>query len=69
MAVAEQQQDRPAYGSLVDVCKAHDIARTTAFSLAARGLLDTFQIGTRRYVYLESVRTLPERLKAQVGGE
>jgi hypothetical protein len=66
--VAEQQQIGPAYGSLVEVCKAHNIGRTTAFSLAARGLLETFQLGTRRYVYLESVRTLPERLKAQAGG-
>ena len=64
-----EQQIGPTYGPLVEVCKAHGIGRTTAFSLAARGLLETFQLGTRRLVYLESVRTLPERLKAQGGGE
>lgn len=53
----------PAYGSLVEVCAAHSISRTVAFELSDKGLLDTFKIGTRRYVYLESVRTLPQRLQ------
>lgn len=35
------------------------------------GKLETFTIGTRRYVVLESLRTLPERLAANdpAGGE
>lgn len=52
----------PAYGPLVEVCQAHGISRTVAFELSDKGLLDTFKIGARRYVYLESVRTLPQRL-------
>lgn len=50
------------YGLLVDVCKAHGISRTNAFKYASQGLLETFMLGNRRYVYVESVQTLPERL-------
>ena len=52
-----------AYGTLVEVCAAHGISRTVAFELSDKKLLDTFKIGVRRYVYLESVRTLPQRLQ------
>ena len=52
----------PAYRLLVPACLDHDIARTTAFELVRSGKLDTFTIGARRYVYMESLRTLPERL-------
>ena len=51
------------YGPLVEVCIAHGISRTVAFELSDKKLLDTFKIGVRRYVYLESVRTLPQRLQ------
>lgn len=54
----------PAYRPLVEACTEHGISRTVAFELARAGKLDTFTIGTRRYVYLESLRTLPERLAA-----
>lgn len=50
------------YGLLVDVCKAYGISRTNAFKYASEGLLETFMIGNRRYVYIDSVQTLPERL-------
>lgn len=50
------------YGPLVDVCKAHGISRTNAFKLANEGLLETFMLGSRRYVYVSSVHSLPERL-------
>jgi hypothetical protein len=50
------------YGPLVDVCKAHGISRTNAFKLANEGLLETFMYGNRRYVYVSSVHSLPERL-------
>lgn len=53
------------YGGLVDVCAAHGIGRTIAFELARTGLLDHFKIGRRRMVYIDSVRTLPERLAAR----
>ncbi len=63
----EVQKIDPAYVPLVDGCKAHGIGRTTAFELAASKKLETFTIGTRRYVMLESLRTLPDRLKATKG--
>lgn len=52
----------PAYRPLVEACNDHGISRTVAFDLARKGLLDTFTIGKRRYVRLESLRTLPERI-------
>jgi hypothetical protein len=54
----------PTFGPLVPTCRAHGIGRTKAFELAAAGLLDSFTVGTKRYVLLESLRTLPERLAA-----
>lgn len=58
----------PAYRPLVEACGEHGISRTVAFDLARKGLLDTFTIGARRYVRLESLRTLPDRLAANDGG-
>jgi hypothetical protein len=55
-------ETEPAFAPLVEACKAHGISRTVAFELAASGALRTFRIGTRRYVHLDSLRTLPERL-------
>lgn len=52
----------PTYRPLVTACAEHGISRTVAFELARAGKLDTFTIGKRRYVSLESLRTLPERL-------
>lgn len=57
------------YSPLVAACADHGISRSVAFELARKGLLDTFTIGTRRYVRLESLRTLPERLAANDGGQ
>lgn len=54
---------QPAYTPFVKGCQEHGIGRTTAYSLLNEGLLDTFLIGTSRYVMVESLRTLPERLK------
>jgi hypothetical protein len=56
----------PTYRPLVPACAEHGISRSVAFELARLGKLETFTIGTRRYVYLDSLRTLPERL---AGGE
>lgn len=64
-----QQQLQAAFGPLVETCKAHGISRSVAFELARIGLLDTFTIGTRRYVRSESLRTLPERLAARDGAK
>ena len=48
----------PAYRPLVTACADHGISRTVAFEMARDGLLETFTIGARRYVLLESLRTL-----------
>ncbi len=63
-----QPSELPAYRPLVTACADHGISRTVAFDLARNGLLQTFTIGTRRYVLLESLHTLPERLAANDGG-
>lgn len=52
----------PSYRPLVTACADYGISRSVAFELARLGKLQTFTIGTRRYVYLDSLRTLPERL-------
>ena len=57
-----QGEANPSYLPLVTGCGGHGISRSVAFELARKGLLATFLIGTRRYVYMESLRTLPERL-------
>jgi len=49
---------------MVERCNEHGISRTVAFELARKELIKTFTIGKRRYVYLDSLRTLPERLAA-----
>ena len=54
--------EQPTYRPLVPACAEHGISRSVAFELARTGKLETFTIGTRRYVYLDSLRTLPERL-------
>lgn len=56
----------PTFAPLVTACSAHGIGRTKAFELAACGAIETFAIGSRRFVILESLRTLPERLAQQV---
>ncbi|HQD14952.1 MAG TPA: hypothetical protein PLY54_05870 [Ottowia sp.] len=55
------------FAPLVPACKANGISRSVAFELARAGKLETFTIGTRRYVYLDSLRTLPERLADDAG--
>lgn len=52
------------YKPLVDAAIERGISRSVAFELARKNLLRTFLIGRRRYVYLESLDTLPERLAA-----
>jgi hypothetical protein len=55
-------QFEPTYGLLTEVCLAFGIARTQAFAYARSGELDTFYMNGRRYVYLDSVKSLPERI-------
>lgn len=59
------QQPAPTYGPFIPTCTAWGIGRSKAFELAAAGTIDTFLIGAKRYVIIESLRSLPQRLKAQ----
>jgi len=52
----------PTYGLLTDICSAFGIARTQAFAYVRKGQLDTFMMNGRRYVYVDSVKSLPERV-------
>lgn len=56
------------FGPMVKTCRAYGIGRTVAFELARKGLIEHFFIGSRRYVYIHSLNTLPERL-AKNGGK
>jgi len=57
--------DTPAYRPMVEACQEHGISRTVAYELVSAGLLETFKLGAKRYVIIESLRTLPERLKGK----
>lgn len=57
----------PSYAPLVLACAMHGIGKTTAFQLVREGKLDTFKIGARTYVKLDSLRTLPTRLADEAG--
>lgn len=64
MTAGESFNYAPTYAPLVPACKAHGIGRSQAFELTASGLLSTFLIGNRRFVYLASLESLPQRLSA-----
>lgn len=50
------------YRAFIPECKRHDIGKNKAYELANAGLLETFTIGRRRYVYVDSLASLPQRL-------
>lgn len=50
------------YGPLVLECRRRGIGRTMAYDLQKRGLIETFRLGTKRMVMIDSLDTLPERL-------
>jgi len=51
----------PTYGPLVPTCRAFGIRRSNAFAMARAGLLETFTLNRKRYVYLDSLLLLPSR--------
>lgn len=55
------------YGPLVKECGKRGIGRTVAFQLAAKGLIETFTIGSKRFVRLRSLESLPDRLLKDQG--
>ncbi len=58
----------PAFRPMLDACREHGISRRKAYELIDAGLLDTFVLGRRRYVRMESLRTLPDRIAQQTTG-
>jgi hypothetical protein len=57
-----KQQDRRAFGPLVEECRARGIGRTVAFELARNGTIATFHLGRRVFVMLDSLDALPQTL-------
>ena len=51
----------PTFAPLVPACARFGIGRCIAFKLAKEGMLDTFRLGQRTYVYIESLKSLPQR--------
>lgn len=58
----DQHTNQRRFGPLVAECQARGIGRTVAFNLAREGLIETFHIGRRRFVMLDSLDSLPDRL-------
>ena len=51
------------YGPFVKECAKRGIGKSRAYQLANDGLLDTDYVGKSRVVYLDSLLSLPQRLK------
>ncbi len=62
MANQSEQRD---YRPFIPECAKKGIGRTTAYELLNDGLVETFCIGRKRYVFVDSLATLPERLAKQ----
>jgi hypothetical protein len=45
-------------------CAKRGIGKTKAYELANAGLIEVFKIGSKRYVFVDSLLTLPQRLAA-----
>jgi len=60
--MVQEKQDRRAYGPLVEECRARGIGRTVAFELARNGTIETFHLGRRVFVMLDSLDALPQTL-------
>lgn len=56
------------FGPFIPECAKRGIGKTVAYELLKSGHLDSFLLGTKRYVFLDSLLTLPQRLgNAQQG--
>lgn len=54
-----------AYGRLVPEAHKRGIGRTKAYELEKAGLLETFSIGRAKFVYIDSLDSLPQRANSQ----
>lgn len=64
---SEQREFRP----FIPECTKRGIGKTKAYELADAGILETVKIGSKRFVYLDSLLTLPQRLaeRAKAGAQ
>ena len=53
----------PKFYPFIKACKAHGIGKSAAYKLLEEGALETFMIGPRRYVVLESLYALSQKIK------
>lgn len=60
MASTNEHRD---YRPFIPACAKRGLGKTKSYELANAGLLDVFKIGTKTYVYLDSLLSLPQRLK------
>lgn len=56
------QVAEPAFAPFIPTARKWGLGRSKAIELANAGLLETFLIGRRRFIYLRSLRELPKRL-------
>lgn len=56
----QAQTITPKFFPLVAACKAHGICESVARRLASEGVLETFCVGNRRYVVMESLYALAD---------
>jgi hypothetical protein len=57
-STTEYREFRP----FIPECTKRGIGKTKAYELANAGLIETFVLGTKRYCYLDSLLSLPQRL-------
>ena len=50
------------FGPFIPECTKRGIGKTVADELLKDGLLETFTMGSKRYVYIDSLLSLPKRL-------
>lgn len=57
----ETQKPARPYGRMVPECRKRGIGRSKAYELESTDMIETFSIGRGKYVYLDSLDSLPQR--------
>lgn len=57
------------FGPFPQECNKRGVGRTVSYRLLHEGLLETFTIGNKRFVYIDSLLALPRRLAERQQGE
>jgi hypothetical protein len=60
----DQSATGRAFARFIPVMREHGFGRSKAYELANDGLIETFKIGKAKFVYIDSVRSLPQRIAA-----